>query len=183
MSLHTRPNGEFKVSSLVCILCVEFKTKFNSDELSKDDNLSRVNDAEFAQPLCTAIQIGLVNILRSWGVSPAIVIGHSSGEIAGAYACGAITDSEAITIAYYRGLITRLQSKAGGMVAVGLSSSEVKIFLVSGVVIACENSPTSVTLSGDQEVLSHVCSRIEEELPGTFIRHMQVGAAYHSREL
>jgi acyl transferase domain-containing protein len=115
-------------------------------------------------------------------VSPATVVGHSSGEIAGAYACGAITASEAITVAYYRGFITKQQSKAGGMAVVGLSRKEIEIFLMSGVVIACENSPSSVTLSGDRVALNYVCSRIKNELPETFVRHLQVEMAYHSRE-
>jgi len=40
---------------------------------------SRVNNAEFSQPLCTAIQIGLVALLKSWNVSPIATVGHSSG--------------------------------------------------------------------------------------------------------
>jgi acyl transferase domain-containing protein len=115
-------------------------------------------------------------------VSPATVVGHSSGEIAAAYACGAITASEAITVAYYRGFIAKKRSKAGGMAAVGLSRKEVNVFLVSGVVIASENSPSSVTLSGDQVALNYVCSRVKNELPETFVRHLQVDTAYHSRE-
>jgi acyl transferase domain-containing protein len=115
-------------------------------------------------------------------VSPATVVGHSSGEIAGAYACGAITASEAITIAYYRGFVAKKRSKAGGMAVIGLGRKEVNIFLVSDVVIACENSPSSVTLSGDQEALNHVCSRVKEKLPETFLVYLQVEVAYHSRE-
>jgi acyl transferase domain-containing protein len=156
--------------------------KINSDELSEDVNLTNVNKAEFAQPLCTAVQIALVNLLRSWGVSPATIVGHSSGEIAAAYACGAITAREAITIAYYRGFITKQQTKAGGMAVVGLGRKDVNMFLASGVVIACENSPSSVTLSGDQEALIYVCSRVKKEFPETFVRHLQVEMAYHSRE-
>lgn len=168
---------------LVFIVYIQFFfAKIYSDELSKDVNLSSVYKAEFAQPLCTAVQIALVNLLRSWGVSPATVVGHSSGEIAGAYACGAITASEAITAAYYRGFVAKQQSKVGGMAVVGLSRKMANMFLVSDVVIACENSPSSVTLSGDQEALKYVCSSVKKELPETFVRHLQVEVAYHSRE-
>jgi acyl transferase domain-containing protein len=154
---------------------------FHPDELSKDTEQSRINEAEFSQPLCTAVQIALVNLLRSWGVSPAAIVGHSSGEIAAAYACGAITATEAITLAYYRGLITKERPRAGGMAAIGLGRKETEVFLVNGVVIACENSPSSVTISGDQEALNDVCSRIKEELPQVFVQHLKVEMAYHSR--
>lgn len=44
-----------------------------------------MNDPTLAQPLCTAIQIALVDLLSSFGIEPSTVIGHSSGEIAAAY--------------------------------------------------------------------------------------------------
>lgn len=55
-------------------------------ELLKDKNSSRINDPELSQSICTAVQVALVDLLRSLGVIPAAVIGHSSGEIAAAYA-------------------------------------------------------------------------------------------------
>lgn len=61
------------------------------EELSKDEASSRLNDSKFGQPASTAIQVALVNLLKSWEVRPSAVIGHSSGEIAAAYAAGAIT--------------------------------------------------------------------------------------------
>jgi acyl transferase domain-containing protein len=44
----------------------------------------RINDPEVAQPLCTILQVALVDLLRDFGIAPAAVIGHSSGEIAAA---------------------------------------------------------------------------------------------------
>ena len=45
---------------------------------------SRINEPEFSQPLCTVLQVALIDLLRSLDVSPAVVVGHSSGEIAAA---------------------------------------------------------------------------------------------------
>jgi acyl transferase domain-containing protein len=143
---------------------------------------SLLSKSEYAQPLCTAIQVGLVNILKSWGVQPSAVIGHSSGEIGAAYASGAITASEAITIAYYRGRGTMDVHKPGGMAAVGLGRDEVTAFLQDGVVIACDNSPQSVTLSGDEAALGSVMARIKDTKPDVFLRRLHVEMAYHSRK-
>lgn len=74
-----------------------------ADEISKVAEQSRVNEAEFSQPLCTALQVGLVDLLASWKVSPRAVTGHSSGEIAAAYAAGAISSESAWKISYWRG--------------------------------------------------------------------------------
>ena len=121
-----------------------------------------------------------MNLLRSWNISPAAVVGHSSGEIAAAFASGALTAAEAITIAYYRGQVVKQHSQSGGMVSVGLGKSEVFSYLKKGVNIACENSPNNVTLSGDLEPLERVIQQLKREQPEIFIRPLGVEVAYHS---
>ena len=113
---------------------------------------------------------------------PTAVVGHSSGEIAGAYATGAIDAHDAIRLAYYRGQVSKLQLRAGGMAAVGLGKNEVSSYLASGVLVACENSPSSVTLSGDIKPLEKVLAIIKSEKPGVLARRLKVDMAYHSRE-
>lgn len=54
-------------------------------ELQRPKDKSRLKSPEISQPICTVLQIGLVDLLRSWGVVPRKVVGHSSGEIAAAY--------------------------------------------------------------------------------------------------
>ena len=51
------------------------------DELTASKKRSQLGLATYAQPLCTVLQIGLVNLLSEWGIQPTAVIGHSSGEI------------------------------------------------------------------------------------------------------
>lgn len=155
-----------------------------SEELGKSKQTSQVGKAEFSQPLCTAIQIIIVNILRTWGVDPAAVIGHSSGEIAAAYACGALTMQEAIICAYTRGLATKHQDKAGAMAAIGLGADEVRPLLPEGVVVACENSPSSTTLSGDSEGIDRVIETLKNDASEReiFARRLHVDKAYHSRK-
>jgi acyl transferase domain-containing protein len=151
------------------------------EELVKSDSQSNLGKAEYAQPLVTAIQVALINLLRACGILPAAVLGHSSGEIAAAYAAQAITSEEAIMIAYYRGQVTKGYTRPGGMVAVGLGCDQVGPYLVPGVVIGCENSPRSVTLSGDKSALEEVCKNIETDMPDVFLRRLKVEMAYHSR--
>ncbi|KAE8143385.1 putative polyketide synthase [Aspergillus pseudotamarii] len=141
---------------------------------------SRVNEAEFCQPLCTAVQIGLVNLLAAWGIKPTYVVGHSSGEIAAAYAAGAISARSAIILAYYRGKLAQAQKGTGEMASIGLGSEEVSPYLVDGVVIACKNSPQSVTISGEESKIDHMVRHIRNDHPDTFCRKLQLGMAYHS---
>ena len=72
------------------------------------------------------LQIALVDLLRMWEILPSTVAGHSSGEIAAAYAMGALPKEDAWQVAYYRGLLsTKMKTDCpdldGSMMAVGLS--------------------------------------------------------------
>ncbi|KAJ8117147.1 hypothetical protein ONZ43_g4275 [Nemania bipapillata] len=142
---------------------------------------SRVDEAEFSQPLCTAIQIAIVNLLALWNVEPTITVGHSSGEIAAAYAAGLITSTEAIVAAYYRGKVVR-SLEGGAMLAVGLSAEDAEPYVRGHngkVVVACHNSTAGVTLSGDSDAIEAV--RHELEGNGVFARLVKTnGKAYHS---
>lgn len=144
---------------------------------------SRVSEAEVSQPCCTAVQVALVDLLREHGVKAHAVVGHSSGEIAAAYASGAVTRKEAIIIAYYRGKVLRgMDPSRGGMAAVGLGADQVQPYLKPGVLVGCENSPDSVTLTGDKQVLDEVLAKIKEDDPAMLARALLVDRAYHSRK-
>lgn len=112
-------------------------------------------------------------------------MGHSSGEIAAAYASGALTKTQAIRVAYYRGQVTKEinLSVKGAMAAVGLGRREIESLLLPGVVIGCENSPNSVTLSGDEDQLMAMIQSIKAIHPEALIRKLRVGCAYHSHHM
>lgn len=143
---------------------------------------SRLHEAEFSQPCLAAVQIALVDVFRSWGVTPHAVVGHSSGETAAAYAAGAITAEQAILLAFHRGRITPAlkRAHAGGMAAVGLGRHEVAPYLRPGVIVGCENSPQNVTLSGDADALDLVLEEIRRRRPEVLARALHVECGYHS---
>jgi Polyketide synthase modules and related proteins len=149
-------------------------------ELRKPAKTSKLATAELSQPLCTALQIALVDSLAAIGIIPSAVVGHSSGEIAGAYASGALTAQEAIIVAFHRGVVAKKQSRAGAMAAIGLGWADVKPFLIPTVDVACENSPRSVTLSGDADKVEEVVAAIQKARPDVLARLLKVEKAYHS---
>ena len=162
------------------------------DELLQSQEKSRVNSAAIGQSLCTAVQIAMVDLLRSWNVLPTAVTGHSSGEIAAAYACGSITFNTALTVAYHRGrlageLFENGSKLRGAMLAVGLSEQDVQTYIArvaetSGkIVVACVNSPRSVTVSGDRAAIIRLQSVLEARQ--IFVRRLAVSAAYHSHHM
>ncbi|KAK3989943.1 putative polyketide synthase [Cladorrhinum sp. PSN332] len=152
------------------------------EELSKDADTSRVYQASWSQPLCTALQVALVRSLARKGIIPDAVIGHSSGEIAGAFAADALTMEEAIIIAYYRGFVMGEGPRTGAMAAIGLNSVDVAPFLVPGTVIAAENSPSSTTISGDRESVQCVMTELKNSHPEILCKQLPVDTAYHHPE-
>ncbi|KAM0075857.1 Reducing polyketide synthase dep5 [Fusarium odoratissimum] len=153
--------------------------------LLENQPTSRVGEAEFSQPLCTAVQVALVQLLKVWGIHPSVTIGHSSGEIAAAFTAGYISEGEAILAAYYRGQAVKCIDSAGAMMAVGLGAEAITPYLEAHqprVIIACHNSPEGVTLSGDVEVLKVLEADLKAE--GTFARILHTnGKAYHSHHM
>ena len=146
---------------------------------------SRIQEAELSQPLCTALQIALVKLLGSWNIKPVATVGHSSGEIAAAYAAGIHTAEEAIILAYYRGKVLTSHTAPGCMLAVGLGAIEVLPYVENfrtQVVIAAVNSPSSVTLSGDDDAVHKIKKALDQE--NVFARVVQTGGkAYHSHHM
>ncbi|KAI1817433.1 polyketide synthase [Poronia punctata] len=145
---------------------------------------SRINEVTRSQPICTAVQIGLVELLRSWGIQPTSVVGHSSGEIAAAYAAGLLSPAQAILVAYFRGFaVGKLRSK-GTMMAASLTADNASALIESKglekeVRVACINSPESVTLSGAPHGIELLMTELQTK--NTFARKLETGGrAYHS---
>ena len=63
---------------------------------------SALNEVELAQPVIFMLQCALVDLFKTWGVYPDCVVGHSSGEVAAAYACGALSLADATRLVFHR---------------------------------------------------------------------------------
>lgn len=160
------------------------------NELWKDEKSSNVNAPEFSQPLCTAVQVAVVELFKHWGITPAAVVGHSSGEIGAAFAKGAISREDAWSIAYHRGRLSAMiktlaPQLEGAMLACGVGEEEAQAYLAKvtdgHASVACINSPSSVTISGDASAVSQMEALLQAE--GIFARKLKVGTAYHSKHM
>ena len=159
-----------------------------SDELSKDAAASLIGQPHISQPACTAIQIALVDLFASWDILPVAVAGHSSGEIAAAYAAKALPIGICMSIAYHRGMCVVNLSRQfsylnGSMLALGVHEAEARTLIEQSqgkgcAIIACVNSPKSVTISGDETKLVGLKTLADEKK--IFNRFLHTGVAYHS---
>lgn len=154
----------------------------------------KISTPEYSQPLCTALQIALVDLSRNFNIVPAAVVGHSSGEIAAAYTVGALTHESACKSAYFRGkLAGRLASQIGeagtpgAMLSANIREDEVQNYLESldlgasdgtSVCLACVNSPSNVTLAGPADQVNLVKADLDKK--DVFAQKLNTGVAYHS---
>ena len=159
-------------------------------ELGRDAGSSQLQKAAFSQPLCTAVQVILIDLLRAAGIAFSAVIGHSSGEIAAAYAAGFLTAADAVKVAYLRGFFAPLargpNGENGAMLAAGTSMEDADELcdlpdFKGRLVVAASNSAASVTLSGNADAVEH--ARIVFGDEKKFARLLKVDTAYHSHHM
>lgn len=158
-------------------------------ELNKDAIETRVNELALSTPLSAILQIGLVELLRSWGIEPVALCSHSSGEVAAAYASGALTLRDAMAVVFARGKIagtTNPGEKRGAMIATGLGPEELERLYLSrlpkgSVVVACLNSPSSTTASGDADAIGQLEQMLRQD--NIFGRRLKIDCAYHSHHM
>jgi acyl transferase domain-containing protein len=171
-------------------MSIYLESRFNLlEELFATEHESRISESEVSQPATTALQVALVDLLAALSIKPKYVVGHSSGEIAAAYASGFITRETAWEVAYHRGaaaasLALKAPTLKGGMLAVGMSLEEATTYMepISNFVqVACINSPRSVTLSGRAEEISSIANELRGK--GVFSKLLPVGTAYHSKHM
>ncbi|KAJ5971622.1 uncharacterized protein N7479_001540 [Penicillium vulpinum] len=162
------------------------------EELMRDTATTRVHDPALSIPICVAVQVALVSLLSSWDIRPTAVSSHSSGEIGAAYTVGALDLRQAMVVAYYRAAMVgemsqRSQGPKGGMGVVGVGESAARDYLdqltkANGkAVVACVNSPSSITIAGDETAVQKVLDLATQD--DVFARRLKVDTGYHSHHM
>jgi [acyl-carrier-protein] S-malonyltransferase len=136
-----------------------------------------IEPAHRAQPLLFAINYALGQMVLSWGVRPAALLGHSVGEISAGALSGIFRVSDAAEL-----LADRMASSAaappGGMLAVAASADQVTPFLSAGVAVGAVNAPRQTVLAGLDGPLDAAQQRLSEA--GFISRRLSCNVAYHS---
>lgn len=157
------------------------------EELQKSASDTRLGESLISQPVCAALQLAIVTLLKAWGIVPAAVVGHSSGEIVASYAAGILSFENTIICAYYRGLYMSHGNESsirGAMMAVGMSEDDCLVALErfkGRVALAAVNSQNSLTLSGDEDAIMELKEDLDRQ--GVFNRRLRVEQAFHSHHM
>ncbi|MDQ3762162.1 MAG: type I polyketide synthase, partial [Actinomycetota bacterium] len=154
------------------------------EELNAGEADSQMSQTWLAQPANFAVQIGLAALWRSYGVHPDAVVGHSTGEVAAFYEAGVYPLQDAVKVVVHR---SRLQQKlvgTGTMLAVSLPEAEALRRVQpygDRVSVAAVNSPTTITLAGDEDALAQLAAELQAEQ--VFVRFLTVRVPYHSARM
>ncbi|MEA3478859.1 MAG: type I polyketide synthase, partial [Bacteroidota bacterium] len=154
------------------------------EELTKNEEDSRVSETNIAQPAIFSIQIALYEMWKAMGVHPKAVVGHSIGEVAAGYVSGALSLEQAVLLIFHRSRIQFKATDKGRMLAVGVPVEEARK-LIEGkeerVSIGAVNGPSMVALSGDTDLIE----AIAEELNAKDIFHklLVVNVPFHSHHM
>ena len=154
------------------------------EELSRCEETSKINDTTYAQPAIFALQIGLFEMWKSWGVDPDMVIGHSVGEIAAAYAAGVLSLEDGVKVIFHRARTMGVVESAGAMLATSMTPAEAEEYLkpwAGQVNLAAINGPSTITLSGEATAIAEIESDLESL--GHFARMLKVNYAFHSHQM
>jgi epothilone polyketide synthase D len=151
------------------------------DVMFEEDATGRLDETGYAQPALFAVEYALLQLWRSWGIEPAMVLGHSIGEYVAAYAAGVMGDEEALKLVAARGRLMQALPHGGEMVALRCGEEPVVAALkdyAGDAWLAAVNGPADVVISGRCEAVRAVCAALDRE--GIQRKRLRVSHAFHS---
>ncbi|MBT2787336.1 MULTISPECIES: type I polyketide synthase [unclassified Halomonas] len=148
----------------------------------QESDSNRFALTEIAQPALFALQVALTEWLRDQGIKPKAVLGHSVGEVAAAWASGALSLEDAVKVIYYRSDYQGKTRGQGEMTAVAMSADDIAEWLekpeFNQVCLAGINSPKGITLAGDSQQLGALEAALSEQ--DIFAKRLPLDYAFHS---
>jgi acyl transferase domain-containing protein/NAD(P)-dependent dehydrogenase (short-subunit alcohol dehydrogenase family) len=143
-----------------------------------------LRDTGCAQPALFALEIALYRLVRSFGLRPDCLIGHSVGELAAAHVSGVLSLADACTLVAARARLMQAAPDTGAMVSVEATEEEMRVCVADydgRLAIAAVNAPRRTVISGDRETAEKVA--VYWESLGREVTRLRVSHAFHSAHM
>jgi acyl transferase domain-containing protein/acyl carrier protein len=144
-----------------------------------------VTGIDRVQPVLFTMHVALAAAMRSYGVRPAAVIGHSLGEVAAAVVAEALSLEDGVRVICRRSRLCKRLAGAGAMASVELPAKQVRDELaargVEDVVVAVVASPQSTVIGGATQTVRDLVAIWEGR--GLMAREVAVDVASHSPQV
>jgi len=144
-----------------------------------DDTL--VNRTDYTQPALFAVEYALTELVKSWGITPGALIGHSLGEIAAACAADVLGLEDAMRLVIARGVLMHRVPAGGAMAAIWAEQSVVGTLIdriAPDITIAAMNGPLNTVVSGDRDALKRLLAELDRH--EIKYRELRISNGFHS---
>jgi acyl transferase domain-containing protein/thioesterase domain-containing protein/NADP-dependent 3-hydroxy acid dehydrogenase YdfG/acyl carrier protein len=137
------------------------------DVLRGEEGAPRLDRVDVIQPVLFAFMVSLAELWQACGVRPAVVVGHSQGEIAAAHVAGALTLADAARLVVVRSRLLERLAGGGALASIRMARREaerrIEVLGADRLAIAGINGPESVVVSGEQEALEELLAQCAAE--------------------
>jgi acyl transferase domain-containing protein/NAD(P)-dependent dehydrogenase (short-subunit alcohol dehydrogenase family)/acyl carrier protein len=154
------------------------------DQLFADTDSFALERADIVQPMVFSVQVALCALLRSWGVEPDLLIGHSMGEVAAAHLAGILSLDDAARVICVRSRLASGTAGEGGMAVVGLGGAAALAALEpygGRLSVAAYNSHESTVVSGELDALQALIEALQQL--DVYAAQVSVDFASHSAQM
>jgi len=167
-----------------CEECLRYILPEPLREVLYGDKGHLLDDTAYTQPALFAVEFGLAQLWRSWGIEPVAVLGHSVGEYVAAAVAGVFSMAEGVRLIGERGRLMQALPEGGAMAAMAGSGERVRRAVVASggrLSVAAWNGPSNTVISGDAGELDRVERELKDE--GVGMRRLRVSHAFHSARM
>ncbi|MCJ8272218.1 MAG: type I polyketide synthase, partial [Psychrosphaera sp.] len=120
-----------------------------------------LSDTLITQPMLFALEVCLAKYWLRLGLAPQYLMGHSLGEYAAACVAGVFSLEDGLKLVLMRARLMNALPSGGGMLAVEASGAKVRAIVnIADVSIAAINSPESLVLSGELDLLNNIATQL-----------------------
>jgi amino acid adenylation domain-containing protein len=138
---------------------------------------ARLTETAVAQPALFTVEYALAQLWMSWGVRPAVLLGHSLGEYAAACLAGVFSLPDALFLVALRGRLVQT-TPPGTMLGVPLPEAELTPLLDASLSLAAVNAPSACVVAGSTDSIQRFAQALSAR--GVQSRLLHTSHAFHS---